>query len=236
MIWRWKTVWVVRALPFVRLPLSCRAVARYRAGTSLSAGSMELMCRSRHFTCNRNRVHRNSMTEQSNMTPPIADLLKQLEEAQLNLEKGVFPADGLIAPASDGDCYIVRVWDKTGPKIVQCATASDAIIRLTEAKAEALSGRYVARQVSHRFYQSFFEAVDARSPLTITETEARLCGVAKKIAEAILLYDTVIRGGDESKAIPKSRARAIYLGLDRLIQRANDLYAKVEAEAAADRT
>ena len=165
------------------------------------------------------------------VTPPIADFLNQLEENRSNFARGIFPADGWIAPASDGG-YSVRAWDKRGMKIEHCPTASDVSIGLAKLTYAVLSSPAVARHVSHQFYKEFYEAVDARRPRLLTAAEAKLCGGARKIAEAMPLYLEAIRNRDENEDISRDEAtrtlRTSTFRIDRFIRRANSLLANVE--------
>lgn len=175
------------------------------------------------------------MTASAEITPPIAHYLMRIDQAEQDLKEGVFSADGLITPASDSSSgYKVRLWDKIGAKTVMCATASDVNLCLTEARSAAVHKHLVERHVSHAFYQSFFNAVDARRPLHMTNAELRLCGAYRKIAKAIGVYNAFIRDEDQSKHDPESQKvfRALSIAVDRAIKRANNLYAEVEAEAA----
>ncbi|WP_428428650.1 hypothetical protein [Pararhizobium sp.] len=176
------------------------------------------------------------MPSQTKITPPIAHFLDQIEEARLNLAIGQFPPDGLITPTRDGG-YLIRFWDKAGPRIDECPTASEAVMCLTKAVNAALSRQSVARHISHFFYKAYFEAVDARRPRTVTPLEANLCGAGEKLARAMVDYNAINRGRLEGG--PKARLPGEFPGValrvDRLIRRANALYEKVKAEAASVR-
>lgn len=167
------------------------------------------------------------------VTPPIADFLNQLEENRSNFARGIFPADGWIAPASDGG-YSVRSWDKRGMKIEHCPTASDVSIGLAKLTYAVLSSPAVARHVSHQFYKDFYEAVDARRPRLLTRAEAELCGAARKIALAMPDYLEAIRNRDENEDISRDEAtrtlRTSTFRVDRYIKRANSLFASVDVK------
>jgi hypothetical protein len=169
------------------------------------------------------------------LTPPIADFLIRLEENRSNFSKGIFPANGWIAPADDGVGYVVHLWDKFGPTVEFCPTSADVVMRLIKARDATLTRQYVARQISHEFYQKFYEAVDARKPRSLTEVEAKLCGIVGKINEAMLAYTANVRETAGRKSTPDvtQKFRRSALGVDRLLKRAHALYAKVSSEAAA---
>jgi hypothetical protein len=179
-----------------------------------------------------------SMRERStNVTPPLADFLKKLERNRLNFDKSKSSADGWVAPADDGNGYVVRLWDKYGPTVDHCPTYSEVILRLTKIEFEAESRQYVARQISKDFYQQFFEAVSAKPPGYITADEAKLCGLASKISMAMVPYTDILRetAGRQSPPDAVQKLRASSLTVDRLIKRANALYEKLRAEAAIRR-
>lgn len=168
------------------------------------------------------------------VSPPLADFLKKLERNRLNFDKNKISPDGWVAPADDGNGYVVRLWDKFGPTVDHCSTYSEVILRLTKIEFEAASRQYVARQISKDFYQQFFEAVSAKPPGYITADEAKLCGLANKISMAMVPYTAIVRetAGRQSPPDAVEKFRASSLGVDRLIKRANALYEKVHAAAA----
>ncbi|URK88009.1 hypothetical protein LP421_10540 [Rhizobium sp. RCAM05350] len=154
------------------------------------------------------------------ITPPLAEYLKRIDQAKRDFAKGVFPDDGLVSPASNGGLgFEVRILDKTGAKTVECPTAADVNMCLNVGRDRALSDRNIARQVSNDFYQAYFDAINARRPLQVTEREARLCGVCRKLANALSWYDGMNREMDEGETISRIRSRAVTLLVDRLIQR-----------------
>ena len=89
-----------------------------------------------------------------------------------------------------------------------------------------MSGYKVARQVSHDFHQRFFEAVESRRPHNLTEAEAKLCGAAKKINEAMVLYSDRYAGRKSSQEA-LNKFCGLTLSVDRLIVRANEIYSKL---------
>ena len=166
------------------------------------------------------------MTQPPELTPPVIDFLNKLNQNQTNFLQGVFPEDGWITRDANGNGYVVRLWDKFGPTVEHCSTQADVIVRLNRAAIEVVSGYKVARQVSHDFHQRFFEAVESRRPHNLTEAEAKLCGAAKKINEAMVLYsDSFAERKSSQEALNKFRG--LTLSIDRLIVRANELYSKL---------
>jgi hypothetical protein len=203
------------ALPYDQLLWKCRVLS----GSSVFAG--------------RSGIQGFSMRERSKkVTPPIADFLNQLERNRLNFAVADFSVDGWIIPTSDNDgvirFYSVRTWNANGITVEQCVTALDVENCLDRLQNKVLSSSSVVRHISHNFYQEFFEAVDARRPRSLTPVEAQVCGAARKLDEAMLSYDALVRNRVDETPI---RMRAAASKVDSWIKRANWLFAKVEAEA-----
>jgi hypothetical protein len=171
------------------------------------------------------------------VTPPIADFLNQLERNRLNFAVAIVLPDGWITPTSDEDgvirFYSVRSWNKNGPTVERCTTTFDVENCLDRLQQAVLSSRYVVRHISHNFYQEFFEAVDGRRPRSLTPAEAQVCGTARKLDEAMSTYNALVRNRAEEAP---TRIYAAASAVDRWIKRANLLFAKVEADAAALRS
>ena len=157
------------------------------------------------------------------LTPPIADFLLQLEETRSTFEKGMFPANGWIAPASDGSMGCdARTWDRNAGLItIRCTTPLKVVACLNRSEKAAVSSPAVARQISHDFYKKYFETMEARRPRSWSATEVRLCGVARRIDRAMLAYNAFVRDR-ANVSLPKLRAASSCV--DRLIRQANAIY------------
>ncbi len=157
------------------------------------------------------------------LTPPIADLLLELEETRSILREGMFPANGWITPASDGGggCD-VRTWDRNAGLItIHCMTPLKVLACLNRLEKAAVSSPVVARQISHEFYKKYYETMEARRPRSWTSGEARLCGVARRIDDAMLAYNILVR---DRADVSVPRLRAASYRVDRLIRMANAIY------------
>jgi hypothetical protein len=164
------------------------------------------------------------MVERSKeLTPPIADFLLQLEETRSIFAKGMFPANGWIAPASDGGSGCdVRTWDRNvGLKVIRCPTPLKVVACLNKLETAALSSPAVGRHISHHFYKVYFEVVEARRPRSWTSEEARLCGVGRRIDAAMTKYNAILR---DRANVSVPRLRAATYRVDRLIRQANAIY------------
>ncbi|KQV32028.1 hypothetical protein ASC96_31005 [Rhizobium sp. Root1204] len=171
------------------------------------------------------------MNPHPNLTPPIADFLRELEENRKNFTDGIFPTDGWIRRADDGNGYIVRLVDKFGLTMQHCPSFEDGLLLMMKTALALTTGRYVARQVALNFYQKYFDAVDSRQPRRLTVAEAKLCGQARKISEAMNAYTESLQGKKGSSEANREFHRAA-IQVDRLIKRANVLYNDVVREAA----
>jgi hypothetical protein len=172
--------------------------------------------------------------QHKDVTPPIADYLKHLEENRLNFENGIFPEGGWITHSSkhDGE-FLVRVFNRSGVKLVPAATASDVNMILDRAVYVALSRPVTIRRISHHFYKEFFATVDARNVSSWTAAEVQLCALASKLDQAIQIYDVADKERLKSPSVEATRKfTSSSARVGKLIVQANAVFAKVEAERA----
>ena len=169
------------------------------------------------------------MTERSReLTPPIADFLFKLEETRSNFAKGIFPVDGWITPASDGEPgHDVRTWDRNlGLVTVRCNTQLKVEACLDRLQTAALSSPAVVRYLSQEYYKGYYETIEARRPRSWTTKEVRLCAFGRKIDDAMLRYQAVVR--DRQNQTPRT-LRAASLRVDHLVRQANAIFVEIQA-------
>jgi hypothetical protein len=168
------------------------------------------------------------------VTPPIADYLKHLDESRLNFENGIFLEGGWITLSSKRKVgFLVRVFNRSGVNIKPAATAVDVNTILDRAIYEALSRPATVRRISHHFYKDFFTTVDARKASSWTAAEVQVCALAKRLDAAIQIYDVADKERLKSPSIEATRTVTASSGrVSKLIVQANAAFAKVEAERA----